>query len=144
MNLWLWLLLGAFIAILLPNGYSCFLLCKRIKKLKKGKFEAPKELGEFDGEVEIYIPLDMIKAVSDEELAKRYGLVSYHIVHSNNSWKLKKGGVDNIYAESKNKKILTKLAISYAKREKAELKIHNKKGRIKISNSYGNDPLGNG
>lgn len=144
MNWWLWLLLGATLAIILPSFYPLFLLCKRILKLKKGAVDLPKELGEFDGEVDTFIPLEMINEVSKEDFAKRSGLVTYHVVFANKKWKIKRGGIISPYAEGRNKKILTKLAIEYAKKEKAELKIHNKKGRIKLSNSYGNDPKGNG
>lgn len=138
MNWWLWLLLGAALAIILPSTYSLFLLYKRIIKLRRGVIEQPKELGEFDGEVDINIPLDMIKEVTKEDLSKRIGLVTYHVVHSGKKWKIKRGGTEEVYAESKNKKILVKFAIEYCKREKAELKIHNKNRKIKISKSYGN------
>lgn len=31
-------------------------------------------------------------------------------------------------------------AVKYAKKQKLELSVHNKNGKIKIKNSYGNDP----
>lgn len=144
MNFWLWILLGGAIALILSSFYPCFVICKRVKQLRKDATKDVKELGEFDGEVEIYIPLEMVNIVTEELLAKRKGLVTYHVLYINKSWVIKRGKNRAIYAKGFNKKLVTKLAIEYAKRDKAELKVHNKKGQIKLSNSYGRDPKGNG
>jgi hypothetical protein len=144
MSIWLWFLLGSAIAIVVAGFYPCFLISKKVIQLKKDATKDVKELGEFDGEVEIFIPLEMVNLVTEEDLEKRRGLVTYHVLYIKNNWAIKRGKNKTIYAQGANKELVTKLAIEYAKRDKAELKIHNKKGRIKISNSYGRDPKGNG
>lgn len=144
MNFWLWILLGAAIALILSSFYPCFLIFKKVLQLKKDVSKDVEELGKFDGEVEIYIPLEMVNLVTDELLAKRKGLVTYHVLYINKNWVIKRGKNKTIYAQGMNKELIIKLAIESAKRDKAELKIHNKNGQIKTSNSYGRDPKGNG
>ena len=67
---------------------------------------------------------------------------SNHVVPSKGTgWAVKKSG-----ASKASKKFETKVeAVKYAKeisnREKTELYIHKKDGRIQNKNSYGNDPM---
>jgi hypothetical protein len=145
MSWWLWLFLGAVFSLLFASFYPIYITINKIKSLKKDVSKTPESLGDFDGEIDIFIPLEMVKIVTDEELKKRKGLITYNVSYSKDEkWQIKRGGNKAVYAEGKNKKLIVRLAKLYAKKDKAELKIHDKKGRIKISNSYGNDPKGNG
>lgn len=144
MNFWLWLLIGGALALVIPSIYATILIVKKMLKLKNDVYSKPPELNEYDGEVDIYIPVNMVGKVTKRDLSKRKGLIAYHVVYSNKKWMIKRVNNSEIYAESYNRKLIIKLAKEYSKRDRAELKIHDKKGRIKISHSYGNDPRGNG
>lgn len=144
MNFWLWLLVGGALALIIPSIYAIILLVKKIIKLTNDVYSKPPKLNEYDGEIEINIPVDMVEQVTKRELSKRKGLITYHVVYLNKKWVIKRVNNDEIYAEGYNKKLIIKLAKEYSKKDRAELKIHDKKGKIKISHSYGNDPKGNG
>lgn len=94
--------------------------------------------------ISILVPITDIPVTSKEELAKRKGNVNFHVIKSGKVWVLRKSNDTQIYLTSKRKRTAVLFAIEYAKRQRAELKIHNKKGLIIDSISYGNDPIGNG
>lgn len=94
--------------------------------------------------VTILIPITDIPITSKDGLAKRKGNVNFHVVKKDNLWVLRKSNSSQLYLTSKKKRTAVLFATEYAKRQKTELKIHNKKGLIIDSISYGNDPIGNG
>ncbi len=66
------------------------------------------------------------------------GKKGYHVVKIGNSWSVKKSG--SVLSIHKTQKTATKSAVVRAKRGKTEVVIHEKDGRIRSKDSYGNDP----
>lgn len=96
----------------------------------------------FDGEVVMFTPLDSIKPATWEEVVRRKGHCTYHLTTSGNGgWFIKKSNAPNPYAYIEKKEDAEELAKIYARREKAELKIHNAKGVIEKSLSFGREKL---
>ena len=97
---------------------------------------------EFYGQVITFMALDNIKQATWEDVVRRKGHVDYHMTSApNGGWFIKRSGVPNPYAYAKRKDEALKLARIYAEREKAELKVHNEKGIIEKSYSYGREKL---
>ena len=97
---------------------------------------------EFYGQVITFMALDNIKQATWEDVVRRKGHVDYHMTSApNGGWVIKRSGVPNPYAYAKRKDEALKLARIYAEREKAELKVHNEKGIIEKSYSYGREKL---
>ena len=96
----------------------------------------------FTGEVVMFTPLDNIKQATWEEVVRRKGHCTYHLTTSGNGgWFIKKSNAPNPFAYIENKEEAEELAKFYAKKEKAELKIHNAKGVIEKSLSFGREKL---
>ena len=94
----------------------------------------------FEGQVVIFEPLEKIKQATWEDVVRRKGHYTYHVTASSNGgWFIKRAKSPNPYAYLENKEEAMKLAIVYAKREKAELKLHNEKGVIETSMSFGRE-----
>ena len=96
----------------------------------------------FIGEVVMFTPIDSLRKASWEEVVRRKGHCTYHLTTSGNGgWFIKKSNAPNPYAYIEKKEDSEVLAKAYAKREKAELKIHNNKGVIEKSLSFGREKL---
>lgn len=96
----------------------------------------------FSGEVVMFTPISSLKKASWEEVVRRKGHCTYHLTTSGNGgWFIKKSNAPNPYAYIEKKEEAEELAKFYAKREKAELKIHNSKGVIEKSLSFGREKL---
>lgn len=96
----------------------------------------------FTGEVVMFTPLESVKQASWEEVVRRKGHCTYHLTTSGNGgWFIKKSNAPNPYAYIETKEDAEMLARIYAQREKAELKIHNVKGVIEKSLSFGREKL---
>lgn len=96
----------------------------------------------FTGEVVMFTPLESLKKATWEEVVRRKGHCTYHLTTSGNGgWFIKKSNAPNPYAYIENKEDAEVLAKTYAQREKAELKIHNAKGVIEKSLSFGREKL---
>ena len=63
-----------------------------------------------------------------------------HVVPHKDGWATKKEGASRAGAVTDTQKEAIGLARDQARREKAEVVIHGKDGRIRDSDSYGNDP----
>lgn len=102
--------------------------------------EANEEDLNFEGQVVMFEPIENIKQVTWEDVVKRKGHCTYHVtVSSNGGWFIKRSKAPNPSAYVERKDEAMRLAIAYAKREKAELKIHNAKGVIEKSMSFGRE-----
>ena len=67
---------------------------------------------------------------------------SNHVVPSKDKgWAVKKSGASKASKKFETKEKAVKYAKDISKREKTELYIHKKDGRIQNKNSYGNDPV---
>ena len=96
----------------------------------------------FRGEVVTFTPLNEIKKASWEDVVRRRGHYAYHVTTAGNGgWFIKRSGKPNPYAYAKRKDEVMRLAKIYAEREKAELKIHNEKGVIEKSFSFGREKM---
>lgn len=96
----------------------------------------------YTGEVVMFTPLESVKKASWEDVVRRKGHCTYHLTTSGNGgWFIKKSNAPNPYAYIEKREDAEELAIAYAKREKAELKIHNAKGVIEKSLSFGREKL---
>lgn len=96
----------------------------------------------FNGEVVMFTPISSLKKASWEEVVRRKGHCTYHLTTSGNGgWFIKKSNAPNPYAYIEKKEEAEELAKFYAMREKAELKIHNSKGVIEKSLSFGREKL---
>lgn len=96
----------------------------------------------FQGEVVMFSPLDNIKKATWEEVVRRKGHCTYHLTSSGNGgFFIKKSNAPNPYAYIQLKEDAVNLAKAYAKKEKAELKVHNAKGVIEQSLSFGREKL---
>ena len=94
----------------------------------------------YKGEVKVFEPLEKIKKASWEDVVRRKGHYAYHITAAaNGGWWIKRARSSNpfVYAEDKDEAL--QIGIIYAKREKAELKLHDKKGVIEKSMSFGRE-----
>ena len=90
----------------------------------------------------MFTPLESLKLASWEEVVRRKGHCTYHLTTSGNGgWFIKKSNAPNPYAYIEKKEEAEELAKFYASREKAELKIHNAKGVIEKSLSFGREKL---
>lgn len=63
-----------------------------------------------------------------------------HVVPKDGQWAVKKPHSERASFLAPTQKSAIQKAVPMAKRERAELLIHNAKGVIRNSNSYGNDP----
>ena len=96
----------------------------------------------FMGEVVMFTPIDSLRKATWEEVVRRKGHCTYHLTTSGNGgWFIKKSNAPNPYAYIEKKEDAEELAKFYAQREKAELKIHNSKGVIEKSLSFGREKL---
>ena len=96
----------------------------------------------FSGDVVMFTPLESVKKATWEEVVRRKGHCTYHLTTSGNGgWFIKKSNAPNPYAYIEKKEEAEELAKVYAMREKAELKIHNAKGVIEKSLSFGREKL---
>ena len=94
----------------------------------------------FEGQVVIFEPIEKIKQATWEDVVRRKGHYTYHVTGANNGgWFIKRAKSANPYAYVERKEEAMKLAIAYAKREKAELKVHDAKGVIEASMSFGRE-----
>lgn len=94
------------------------------------------------GEVVMFTTFDSVRKATWEEVVRRKGHCTYHLTTSGNGgYFIKKSNAPNPYAYIQEKEDAVELAKAYAKREKAELKIHNAKGVIEQSLSYGREKL---
>lgn len=75
------------------------------------------------------------------ERSKAMSKKSQHVVKSpEGGWAVKKGGSTKATKVHKTQAAAAKHARRIAKKQKAELYIHGKDGRIREKDSYGNDP----
>ncbi|MDY3957417.1 MAG: DUF2188 domain-containing protein [Allisonella histaminiformans] len=65
---------------------------------------------------------------------------SQHVVPHNNAWAVRKSGSSKVTKTFKTQTGAIKFAKSIAKNQKTELLIHNRQGKIRSKDSYGNDP----
>ena len=64
-----------------------------------------------------------------------------HVVpHPGGGWDNKKGGAKRATSHHKTKAEAVSAAREHSRRDRSELKIHNKDGKIAESDSHGNDP----
>ena len=67
---------------------------------------------------------------------------SQHVVKNpDGGWAVKRGGSTRATKVHKTQKSAVKQATGIAKKQRAELYIHGRDGKIREKNSYGNDPL---
>lgn len=86
----------------------------------------------------IYIDLSEVKPATWEDVVKRKGRYSYHMTPVNNGgWFIKRSGSKQPSAYVADKTEALELAKQYAEKEKGTLKVHNKKGIITESYSFG-------
>ena len=71
--------------------------------------------------------------------AVRRGQRSYHVVHSEGHWKVKRVGGNSVGVFRTADEAVHK-AREVAKRERTEVFIHNRNGLIRERNSYADDP----
>lgn len=96
----------------------------------------------FTGDVVMFTPIESVRKATWEEVVRRKGHCTYHLTTSGNGgWFIKKSNAPNPYAYIQKKEEAEELARIYASREKAELKIHNAKGVIEKSLSFGREKL---
>ena len=102
--------------------------------------EVKLDLSKFNGKVEIFVPLETIPQATWEDVVKRKGHHTYHVTcASNGGYFIKKAKTASPYAFVELKDEALEVAKAYAKREKAELKIHDAKGVIEQSMSFGKE-----
>lgn len=65
---------------------------------------------------------------------------SQHVVPHNNTWAVRKSGSSKVMKTFKTQTSAIKFAKSIAKTQRTELLIHNRQGKIRSKDSYGNDP----
>lgn len=61
--------------------------------------------------------------------------------NKNGGWNVKGAGNSKATANVSSQKEAIKIATEIAKNQKSEVVIHNREGRIREKNSYGNDPF---
>ncbi len=102
--------------------------------------EVKLDLSEFKGKVELFIPLETIPQATWEDVVRRKGHHTYHVTCAKEGgYFIKKAKTPNPYAYVELKDEALEVAKCYAKREKAELKIHDAKGVIEQSMSFGKE-----
>ena len=102
--------------------------------------EVKLDLSKFNGKVETFVPLESIPQATWEDVVKRKGHHTYHVTcASNGGYFIKKAKTASPYAFVELKDEALEVAKAYAKREKAELKIHDAKGVIEQSMSFGKE-----
>ncbi len=102
--------------------------------------EVKLDLSAFKGKVETFIPLESIPQATWEDVVKRKGHHTYHVTCAKGGgYFIKKAKTPNPYAFVELKEEALEVAKCYAKREKAELKIHDAKGVIEQSMSFGKE-----
>ena len=65
---------------------------------------------------------------------------SQHVVPHNNTWAVRKSESSKVTKTFKTQTSAIKFAKSIAKPQRTELLIHNRQGKIRSKDSYGNDP----
>jgi len=76
-----------------------------------------------------------------EKTMPKKGLQTHHVVpNPKGGWDIKRGGSDHTIKRFARKQEAIAAAREIARKQKTELKIHNKDGKIAQSISYGNDP----
>lgn len=63
-----------------------------------------------------------------------------HVIPNKDGWAIKKEGAQRAGAVADTKKVAIEIAREQAKRANVEVVVHRKDGRIRDSDSYGNDP----
>ncbi len=63
-----------------------------------------------------------------------------HIVPAGDRWAVKKEGLDNPLSTHRTKALADQQARPQARKDKVELVIHGRNGRIQDKDSFGNDP----
>lgn len=63
-----------------------------------------------------------------------------HVVPAGGKWAVRKEGSSKASSAHQTQQAASKAGKSMAKKEKSELFIHGRDGRIREKNSYGNDP----
>ena len=102
--------------------------------------EVTLDLTKFSGKVETFVPLESIPQATWEDVVKRKGHHTYHVTCAKSGgYFIKKAKSTSPYAFVELKDEALEVAIAYAKREKAELKIHDAKGVIEQSMSFGKE-----
>ena len=66
---------------------------------------------------------------------------TYHVVPGNKSWDIKRSGTETPMARYRTQSEAIEMGRQYAMVEQTELRIHGRDGRIRDSDSYGNDPF---
>lgn len=67
---------------------------------------------------------------------------THHVVpNSDGGWDVKRGGADRASSHHDTKREAVARAREISRRQRTELRIHNKDGRIADSDSHGNDPF---
>ncbi|MGN1259157.1 MAG: DUF2188 domain-containing protein, partial [Christensenellales bacterium] len=98
------------------------------------------DINDYKGKVIVFEPLDKVKQATWEDVVRRKGHYTYHVTAAaNGGWFIKRAKSANPYVYAEDKEEAMQIAILYAKREKAELKIHDKKGVIEKSMSFGRE-----
>ena len=63
-----------------------------------------------------------------------------HVVPSDNRWAVKKEGINKPVSTHKNQELARQSAVPLAKKNKSEVVIHGRDGKIRDKDSYGPDP----
>lgn len=66
---------------------------------------------------------------------------SIHVTRHEKGWQVKTGGAQRASQVCRTQQECIEYATSQAKRNGAEVCIHNREGKIREKNSYGNDPF---
>ena len=102
--------------------------------------EVKLDLSKFKGEVVLFEQLENIPQATWQDVVKRKGHYTYHMTCApNGGYFIKRAKTPNPYAFVALKDEALEVAIAYAKTEKAELKIHDAKGVIEQSMSFGKE-----
>lgn len=65
---------------------------------------------------------------------------THHVVPSDSGWKVVKGGSKRASGQFSHKQVAVSRAREISRKQKSELIIHNRDGKISRADSHGNDP----
>lgn len=79
--------------------------------------------------------------VGEYERAVRKGMAAQHVVSTNKGWAVKKVGSQKATGVFTTQKSAVEAARNLAIKQRTEVFVHGRDGRIRERNSYGNDPF---
>ena len=113
---------------------------QRSNEIEEADEEVKLDTSKFKGEVVLFEQLENIPQATWQDVVKRKGHYTYHMTCApNGGYFIKRAKTPNPYAFVALKDEALEVAIAYAKKEKAELKIHDAKGVIEQSMSFGKE-----